>query len=967
MTKEGDRSPETSLGAQADYEGLDDTHPGTGSTSNTETQPVDQFVQGLAGRNGIRASGFGSPVAPPSVVVVVPPPSSMSGRASIVGRAGPQTSMAGRIGMSPSSRSTGSGGSGGSGGPGGLGGLGGPPSSNSARASGAPSSNSGRVGPSASTKSGRVGMLPSALSGRGMPPPSSVSSSVPDNDPVDPRVGVTFGKYHIIRRLGRGGMGTVYQGEDTVLKRNVAIKFLPDDLMNKPDVVERFLREAQVAGRLNHPNIIAIYDIAKDINGCYMVMELLDPGSARSRMNKGPYPWPVATRIIADCCAALAIAHEAGIIHRDIKPDNILFSSSGVVKLCDFGLVKLLEDDLHLTQTGMLCGTPLYMSPEQASNQDMDGRSDLYSLGATYFALLTGRPPFIGPGVPQILMSHVSGKVPDPRSIVPSIPEACARVIWRAMEKKPEARYASASEMGDELEAIIAGISPRNSSIFAMDAARLSGENVPVIGRTSSFAGQEARTLAGLLRGPKGSSSGLLSRRGLLALAGLGVAGVGTGVWLRFGSSGTVQPPVKPPEVIKPPVGSDKKPPQVTDPNLPPIKVGILHSLSGALAVSERPLRDASQLAIEEINAQGGLLGRRVQAFERDGKSQVTANSAYTQGADELLNMEHVAVVFGGFGSASRKLILPYVEDSHKLLFYPAQYEGLEQSQSIVYTGATPNQNVIPAIHWAVEELKVKRLFFVGTDGLRARAINAIAADTVQDLHGEVVGEEYALVGESQFSHVVKKIKHVKPQLIINDLVGDSNISFFRELVVAGLTPDVVPVLSFTLGENELAQLGSLSLAGQYVARTRFPLAQGAQDGEFAKRFKKKYGEDRVVSELMESAYYGVLLWAAAVRKVKSDDAALVRSALLETGFDLNGIHLRLDPSTQHTYKVFQLGKITAQNAIEVIKTDEKPTRPIPFPPPRTPTEWKNFSDELYTKWGNNWSNPQKPQPKKTH
>jgi urea transport system substrate-binding protein len=806
------------------------------------------------------------------------------------------------------------------------------------------------------------------MSGRGVPPPSSISSSVPDNDPVDPRVGLTFGKYHIIRRLGRGGMGTVYQGEDTVLKRNVAIKFLPDDLMNKPDVVERFLREAQVAGRLNHPNIIAIYDIAKDTNGCYMVMELLDPGSARSRMNKGPYPWPVATRIIADCCAALAIAHEAGIIHRDIKPDNILFSSSGVVKLCDFGLVKLLEDDLHLTQTGMLCGTPLYMSPEQASNQDMDGRSDLYSLGATYFALLTGRPPFIGPGVPQILMSHVSGKVPDPRSIVPSIPEACARVIWRAMEKKPEARYPTAVEMGEELESIIAGISPRNSSIFAMDAGRLSGDNVPAIGRTSSFAGQEARTLAGLLRGPTGRSQGLLSRRGLLALAGLGVAGVGTGVWLRFGASGSVQPPpVKPPEVIKTPTGPDPKKPPVADASLPPIKVGILHSLSGALAVSERPLRDASQLAIEEINAQGGLLGRRVQAFERDGKSQVTANSAYTQGADELLNMEHVAVVFGGFGSASRKLILPYVEDSHKLLFYPAQYEGLEQSQSIVYTGATPNQNVIPAIHWAIEELKVKRLFFVGTDGLRARAMNAIGADTVQELHGEVVGEEYALVGETQFAHIVKKIKHLKPQLIINDLVGDSNISFFRELVVAGLTPDVVPVLSFTLGENELAQLGSLSLAGQYVARTRFPLARGAQDGEFAKRFKKKYGEDRVVSELMESAYYGVLLWAAAVRKAKSEDAALVRSALLETGFDLNGIHLRLDPSTQHTYKVFQLGKITAGNTIEVIKTDEKPTRPIPFPPPRTPTEWKNFSDELYTKWGNNWSNPQKPQPKKTH
>ena len=166
---------------------------------------------------------------------------------------------------------------------------------------------------------------------------------------VDPRVGATFGKYQVIRLLGQGGMGRVYEGEDTALKRKVAIKFLPEDLVSKPVVIERFMREAQVAGRLNHPNIIAIYDVGRERKDCYIVMELLHPGSAASRIkNKGPYPWQVATRIIADCCAALKIAHEAGIVHRDIKPDNILFSAAGVVKLVDFGLVKLMEDDLHL-------------------------------------------------------------------------------------------------------------------------------------------------------------------------------------------------------------------------------------------------------------------------------------------------------------------------------------------------------------------------------------------------------------------------------------------------------------------------------------------------------------------------------------------------------------------------------------------------------------------------------------------
>lgn len=141
---------------------------------------------------------------------------------------------------------------------------------------------------------------------------------------VDLRLGATFGKYRVIRLLGQGGMGRVYEGEDTALKRKVAIKFLPEDLVNKPVVIERFMREAQVAGRLNHPNIIAIYDVGREKKDCYIVMELLHPGSAASRIkNQGPYPWAVATRILADCCAALKIAHEAGIVHRDIKPEKV--------------------------------------------------------------------------------------------------------------------------------------------------------------------------------------------------------------------------------------------------------------------------------------------------------------------------------------------------------------------------------------------------------------------------------------------------------------------------------------------------------------------------------------------------------------------------------------------------------------------------------------------------------------------
>ncbi len=615
-----------------------------------------------------------------------------------------------------------------------------------------------------------------------------------------------------------------------------------------------------------------------------------------------------------------------------------------------------MEDELHLTQTGMLCGTPLYMSPEQASAHPMDARSDLYSLGATYYALLTGRPPFLAGGVPQILMSHVSKPTPDPRLLVAEIPEACVRVLMRAMEKDCKQRYQSAAEMGSDMEAILAGIPQRNISIFDME------ESAPVSAAMSAAAVAGSPSFVGQSIGNH-SQTGTkhqapkLSRRGFFTVFGLGALGLGgAGVYgfyaLRARRTAN-------------PVVATVVPVAVPSP-LPPIKVGILHSLSGALAVSERPLADAAVLAIEELNESGGLLGRQVQPALADGKSEVTADSAFTRAAERLLVKEKVAAVFGGYGSAGRKAIRTYFEKYDQLLFYPAQYEGLEESQNIIYTGATPNQLAVPALRFCVNELRAKRFFLIGTDGLRARAINAIVEDNLKELGGEVVGSHYALVGEYHFAPVVKKIKHAKPQIIINMLVGDSIVAFFEELGHLGITPQRLPVLSFTLGENELSQLSNLSLAGHYVARTRFQPLLVSGEPTFAQRFMKKYGSHRPVSEVMEAAYYGVHLWAAAVRRAQSDDVSKVRIALKEKEYDLKGARVLVDPSNQHTWKVFQIARIINDNRIEVIKTGDSPIPPIPFPGPRTRAEWQAFSESLYEKWGENWANPLKPRVQKS-
>ena len=802
----------------------------------------------------------------------------------------------------------------------------------------------------------------------GAPPQGSPSAQAAEaGAQTDPRIGANFGKYKIIRLLGKGGMGAVYEGEDAALKRKVAVKFLPDELVNKPEVIERFMREAQVAGGINHPNIIAVYDVGKDERGCYMVMELLHPKSASSRIKSdGPFHWIVATRIIADCAAALSVAHQNGIIHRDIKPDNILFSMTGGVKLVDFGLVKLVEDDLHLTQSGMLCGSPLYMSPEQASNHAMDARTDLYSLGATYYALLAGKPPFNGTGVPQILLSHLTEATPDPRAANPEVPEACVQIVYRAMAKKPDGRYASAAEMAADLEAVLAGIPQRNQSVFAMQEAapalaaqqasssgsksgaiRLpSSANLPVVSMDAAAAAAPP---------PAGAGGGRRAFLGLAAVAALGVGG-----WF-FGLRGKSNQ-----DKGKASGGPAQPTPSPLIQGGPPIKVGVLHSLSGALAVSEHPLADASLLAIDEINARGGLLGRQVLPVVVDGKSEISADSAFTRGAEKLLRADKVAAVFGGFGSAGRKVIRPYFEKYDQLLFYPAQYEGIEESQNLIYTGATPNQLAVPALQWSVDTLNAKKFFLIGTDGLRAHATNAIIEEQIKTLGGEVVGTHYSVVGDSQFGSVVKKIQKTHPDMIINTLVGDSVLSFFRALIEDDITARTLPVLSFTLGENELAQLAEPVLAGHYVARTRFQTIADSKEEPFATRFKRKYGEHRPVSEMMESAYYGVLLWAAAVQRAGSEEVNRVRLALKGQEFTLGNTRVRVDPSNQHTWKIFQIGQVTNDNRIDVIKTGDAPIPPLPFPGPRTHAEWQSFADSLYEKWGGHWANPAKPKGKKS-
>jgi serine/threonine protein kinase len=249
-------------------------------------------------------------------------------------------------------------------------------------------------------------------------------------------VGRSLGKYRVTGVLGQGGMGVVLKARDPIIERAVAVKVLAGHLASDATALARFLAEARAAGKLNHPNVIAIYEILQEGPAYYLVLEYAPGGSLGDRVvGQEPLGAPEATQVLIDACKGVGAAHAAGLIHRDIKPANFMRAADGSIKVADFGLAKAAtETDRRLTQTGMVMGTPFFMSPEQCAAKPLDHRSDLYSLGATYYNLLTGRHPYDETAsAAQLLYLHCHGPIPDPRSVNPALPEACSRIIARAM------------------------------------------------------------------------------------------------------------------------------------------------------------------------------------------------------------------------------------------------------------------------------------------------------------------------------------------------------------------------------------------------------------------------------------------------------------------------------------------------------------------------------------------------------
>jgi serine/threonine protein kinase len=272
------------------------------------------------------------------------------------------------------------------------------------------------------------------------------------------------GRYRLDSILGLGGMGTVYRGTRLLIGDEVAIKVLHPDQVTVPQAAERFRREAQAAARLKHPNAVTVYDFGVSQDGLfYLVMELVEGESVRNIIRqRGPFTPSAAAEVIAQACAALDEAHRQGIIHRDIKPDNIMVHS-GVgglrVKVLDFGIAKLRDQSAsNLTQTGSVMGTPHYMSPEQCIGEELDSRSDIYSLGVVLYEMLCGVVPFNSPTSTAVVVQHVNQPPPPLRAVNMSIPPAVEAVVMHALEKRREARPQTAGALAQELNAAVSGM-----------------------------------------------------------------------------------------------------------------------------------------------------------------------------------------------------------------------------------------------------------------------------------------------------------------------------------------------------------------------------------------------------------------------------------------------------------------------------------------------------------------------------
>ena len=360
------------------------------------------------------------------------------------------------------------------------------------------------------------------------------------------------------------------------------------------------------------------------------------------------------------------------------------------------------------------------------------------------------------------------------------------------------------------------------------------------------------------------------------------------------------------------------------------VTVGQLHSSTGTMAISETGSIQAEQLAIDEINAMGGILGRKIKVIKEDGASDWPT---FAEKAKKLLINDHCAAVFGCWTSASRKAVLPVFEKENGLLYYPTFYEGLEQSKNVFYTGQEATQQILYSLEWAKTEKKAKTFFLIGSDYIWPRTSMKIARKHIENFQkGKVVGEEYYPLGSTNFGSLMNKIKLQKPDCIYAAVVGGSNVAFYKALKAAGITGDKQLLVTLAVTEDEMTGVGGENFAGFYSSMKYFQSLDNENNKKFVAAFKAKYGKDSVIGDVTQAGYLGPWLWKAAVERAKSFDVDKVVAA--SPGIELKQApegYVKLD-ANHHLWSKSRIAMGLPDGSFKVVSESPELIKPDPFP-----------------------------------
>ncbi|HMK81372.1 MAG TPA: urea ABC transporter substrate-binding protein [Xanthobacteraceae bacterium] len=360
------------------------------------------------------------------------------------------------------------------------------------------------------------------------------------------------------------------------------------------------------------------------------------------------------------------------------------------------------------------------------------------------------------------------------------------------------------------------------------------------------------------------------------------------------------------------------------------VTIGILHSITGTMAISETGSVEAEKLAIEQINAAGGVLGRKIKFIQEDGASDWPN---FAEKAKKLLVNDKVASVMGCWTSASRKAVLPVFEQYNGMLYYPTFYEGLEASKNVIYTGQEATQQIIAGLNWVEKEKGAKTFYLLGSDYIWPRTSNKIARKHIENfLKLKVVGEEYFPLGHTQFNSVINKIKLTKPDVIYAIIVGGSNVAFYKQLKAAGVDLSKQTLLTISVTEDEIDGIGGENIAGAYACMKYFQSLKNENNEKFVAAFHKMWGDKTVIGDVTQAAYLGPWLWKLTVEKAGSFDIDKVAAA--SPGVEFKGApegYVRIHEN-HHLWSKTRVGRARADGQYDLIYETADLVEPDPFP-----------------------------------